>query len=141
MKRLFKYFTVITSVAIFAPQVCALEAEFIRNNLARTYEGTFQWHGPDLTLDFLPVWFISIPVITLIALFIKKKSLTIRNFLTLSVLYNFAALVLLLHYLITMSQEEYMRVYMGLSLVYGLALIVGTNSVIIGKKVWRDYIH
>ena len=50
MKRLFKYFTVITSVAIYAPQVCSLESEFIRNNLARTYEGTFQWHGPDLTL-------------------------------------------------------------------------------------------
>ncbi len=147
MKRLFKYFTVITSVAIYAPQVCALESEFIRNNLARTYEGAFQWHGPSLTEVFLLIWLISIPVISLIALSLsiprpdsKKQSVTVRNLLALRILYNFAAVVIFLHYLITMSHEQYMREYMGVGLVYVLVLIVGTNSVIIGKKLWRDYI-
>ncbi len=132
---------VIISVAIYAPQVCALEPEFIRNNLARTYEGTFEWIAPGSSVDYFLIWVISIPVITLIALFIKKKSLTIRNFLALSFLNNFAAVAILLHYLSTMSREEYMRVYMGLFLLYVLALIPITNSIIIGKKIWRDYIQ
>ncbi len=147
MKRPFMVLMVIASIAIYVPQVCALESEFIRDNLARTYEGTFQWHGPGLTEVFLLIWLISIPVISLIALSLsiprpdsKKQSVTVRNLLALSVLYNFAAVVIFLHYLITMSHEQYMREYMGVGLVYVLVLIVGTNSVIIGKKLWRDYI-
>ena len=131
MKRPFMILTVIISVAIYAPQVCALEPAFIHDNLPTTYEGIFQWFGSSLTVEYLAIWLISIPVITLIALIIKKKSLTIRNFLTLSFLYNFAALVFLLHYLITMSHEEYMRVYMGLLFVYVLVLVPFTNSIIL----------
>ena len=150
MKRPFMVLMVIASIAIYVPQVCALESEFIRDNLARTYEGTFQWRGPGLTEVFLLIWLIFIPVISLIALSLvlplpdsKKQSVTVPNLLALCVLYNFAAVVILLQHAITMPVIGTYPIAFAITerfFAYVIAVIAGTNSVIIGKKLWRDYI-
>jgi len=144
MKRPFMVLMVIASMAIYVPQVFALESEFIRDNLARTYEGTFQWHGPGLTVHFLLIWLISIPVISLIALNSKKQSVTVRNLLTLSILYNFTAVVILLQHAITMPVIGTYPIAFAITerfFSYVIAVIAGINSIIIGKKIWHDYIQ
>ena len=135
--------TVIISVAIYAPQVCALEPAFILDNLAKSYEGTFTWHDPNSTVDFLLIWLISIPIISLVALYRKKRSVAIRNFLALSVLYNFIAVVILLQHAVTTSvtgTDPLAFVIEGPSYSYfAMAVIAGINSKIIRKKIRHYY--
>jgi len=133
-------FTAIISIAIYAPQVCAFESAFIRNNLAKTYEGTFKWYGANSAEEFILIWLISIPVISLIALYSKKKSKTIRSLLAISVLYNCAAVVILIWHAITMLVAGAHPVAFAITeqfYSYVIAAIAGINSIVIGKKIWH----